>query len=68
MAPVPASSVCSVTADFAMQNVLLQMGLRLVTPDGRRVSTLSRWVLRCTACYGVTKVGSLIHNLDTLTS
>lgn len=52
----PESAVSSVTADFAMQNVLLQMGLRLVAPDGRRVSSLSRWVLRCTACYGVTKV------------
>ncbi len=56
-APAPDSAVCSVTADFAMQNVLLQMGLRLATPDGRRVSQLSRWVLRCTACFAVTKVG-----------
>ena len=31
------------------------MGLRLVTPDGRRITRLSRWVLRCTACYLVTK-------------
>ncbi|GAB4823751.1 hypothetical protein N2152v2_010797 [Parachlorella kessleri] len=54
-APLPDSAVCSVTADFAMQNVLLQMGLRLVTPDGRRVSQLSRWVLRCAACFAVTK-------------
>lgn len=32
-----------------------QMGLRLVTPDGRRITRLSRWVLRCTACFLVTK-------------
>jgi RNA-binding protein NOB1 len=50
------SAVCSVTADFAMQNVLLQMGLRLAAPDGRRVNCVSRWVLRCTACVVVTKV------------
>jgi RNA-binding protein NOB1 len=31
------------------------MGLRLVTPDGRRITRLSRWVLRCTACFLVTK-------------
>ena len=33
----------------------LQMGLRLLTPDGRRITRLSRWVLRCTACFLVTK-------------
>ena len=38
-----------------MQNVLLQMGLRLTTPDGVRVSELRRWVLRCHACGDVTK-------------
>lgn len=31
------------------------MGLRLVTPDGRRITRLSRWVLRCAACFLVTK-------------
>lgn len=36
------SSVACVTADFAMQNVLLQMGLRLVTRDGKQIS---RYVL-----------------------
>ncbi|GFH08649.1 uncharacterized protein HaLaN_03641 [Haematococcus lacustris] len=38
-----------------MQNVLLQMGLRLVTRDGRQISRLSRWALRCSACFFVTK-------------
>lgn len=49
------SSVCCITADFAMQNVLLQMGLRLVAPNGLRVTQLSRWVLRCTACAAVSR-------------
>ncbi|KAL6762805.1 Nin one binding Zn-ribbon like-domain-containing protein [Haematococcus lacustris] len=49
------STVLSVTGDFAMQNVLLQMGLRLVTRDGRQISRLSRWALRCSACFFVTK-------------
>ncbi|KAL6774389.1 hypothetical protein ACKKBG_A24810 [Auxenochlorella protothecoides x Auxenochlorella symbiontica] len=53
--PAAASSVCILTADFAMQNVILQMGLRLVTPDNRRVTRLSRWVLRCGACFQVSK-------------
>ena len=50
------SSVASVTADFAMQNVILQMGLRLVAPNGMRIKQLSRWVLRCSACFKITKV------------
>ena len=53
------SSVASVTADFAMQNVILQMGLRLVAPNGMRIKQLSRWVLRCSACFKITKVSSL---------
>lgn len=44
------STVAILTADFAMQNVILQMGLKLLTPDGRRIRRLSRWTLRCTAC------------------
>ena len=44
------SCIASVTADFAMQNVILQMGLRLVTPDGRRIREMHCWVLRCSAC------------------
>jgi len=49
------STVVSATGDYAMQNVILQMGLRLTTPDGVRVSELRRWVLRCHACGDVTK-------------
>ena len=49
------SSVACMTADFAMQNVLLQMGLRLLSRDGRVVARLSRWALRCSACFFVTR-------------
>ncbi len=38
VAPNTTSNVLSVTADFAMQNVLLQMGLRLVTPNGKQIT------------------------------
>ena len=34
-----------------MQNVLLQMGLRLVSLDGMVVSRTKRWTLRCGACF-----------------
>lgn len=39
------------TADFAMQNVLLQMGLSLVGVEGKRIQRLKTWVLRCHACF-----------------
>lgn len=39
------------TADFAMQNVLLQMGLSLVGVEGKRIERVKTWVLRCHACF-----------------
>ncbi|XVE57861.1 hypothetical protein DITRI_Ditri04bG0124400 [Diplodiscus trichospermus] len=48
------SSVACVTSDFAMQNVLLQMGLRLLAPGGMQIRQLHRWILKCHACYTVT--------------
>jgi RNA-binding protein NOB1 len=39
------------TADFAMQNVLLHMGLNLVGAEGERIERLKSWVLRCHACF-----------------
>ena len=50
--PAAASPVSLVTSDFAMQNVALQMGLRVVTsgPNCPRVKEARRWALRCSAC------------------
>ncbi|EEF51165.1 RNA-binding protein nob1, putative [Ricinus communis] len=48
------SSVACVTSDYAMQNVLLQMGLRLLAPGGMQIRQLHRWILKCHACYTVT--------------
>ncbi|TYI11654.1 hypothetical protein ES332_A09G221800v1 [Gossypium tomentosum] len=48
------STVACVTGDFAMQNILLQMGLRLLAPGGMQIRQLHRWVLKCHACYTVT--------------
>lgn len=39
------------TADFAMQNVLMQMGLNLVGTEGKRIQRVKTWVLRCHACF-----------------
>ncbi|KAH7887550.1 Nin one binding Zn-ribbon like-domain-containing protein [Phlebopus sp. FC_14] len=53
----PVVSGC-MTADFAMQNVLLQMGLTLVSTDGRRIQKVKNWVLRCHACFKICKDSS----------
>ena len=41
------------TTDFAMQNVILQMGMKLITVDGMAVRRLKQWVTRCGACFTV---------------
>ena len=46
----PIGSGC-MTADFAMQNVLLHMGLNLVGLEGKRIEKVKTWVLRCHACF-----------------
>lgn len=43
--------VACITVDFAMQNVLLQLGLPVVSPiEGRIVKRCSQFILRCHAC------------------
>lgn len=42
--------VACVTMDFGMQNVLLQMGLHLLSVDGVAVTRVKQWVRRCDAC------------------
>ncbi|CAA7040376.1 unnamed protein product [Microthlaspi erraticum] len=37
------SSVACITGDFAMQNVILQMGLRLLAPGGMQIRQLNRY-------------------------
>jgi RNA-binding protein NOB1 len=40
-----------ITTDFAMQNVILQVGLKLVSADGMMIKKVKQWVLKCTACF-----------------
>jgi RNA-binding protein NOB1 len=44
-----------ITSDFAMQNVLLRMNLNLMSPNLQRIRQLKSWVLRCHACFYITK-------------
>nr|CAB3264386.1 RNA-binding protein NOB1-like [Phallusia mammillata] len=50
------TSVACLTTDFAMQNVLIQMNLQVLSVDGMRIKTARSYVLRCHACFHVTKI------------
>jgi RNA-binding protein NOB1 len=47
--------VVLITSDFAMQNVLLRMNLNLMSPNLQRIRQLKSWVLRCHACFYISK-------------
>lgn len=48
--------IATITGDFAMQNVLLQMNLNLLSPSScQRITNLKRTILRCHACFATTK-------------
>ncbi|RKO88837.1 Nin one binding Zn-ribbon like-domain-containing protein [Blyttiomyces helicus] len=46
--------VACITSDFAMQNVIMQMNLRLLSVDGLMIKKLKSWILRCHACFKTT--------------
>jgi RNA-binding protein NOB1 len=50
--PTSQRTACT-TTDFAMQNIILQMRLELLSVDGFKVNRLKSWVLRCGACFKV---------------
>ncbi|QDS68626.1 hypothetical protein FKW77_001454 [Venturia effusa] len=47
--------VATITGDYAMQNVLLQMNLNLLSPSLDRIRNIRTFVLRCHACFNVVK-------------
>lgn len=47
--------VACLTTDFAMQNVMLHMGLCLLSLDGLRIRRLNSYIMRCRSCYATTK-------------
>ena len=53
-APISAEAnmqVACLTNDFAMQNVLLQIGLNLLSPSLQRIRKIRTYILRCHACF-----------------
>lgn len=49
----PAKVACF-TTDFAMQNVLMQMGLNVISTEGKVIKQMRTWILRCYACFKTT--------------
>ena len=47
--------VATITTDYAMQNVLLQMNLNLLSTSLQRVRHIKTFILRCHACFSVCK-------------
>ncbi|KAJ9098811.1 hypothetical protein QFC19_006288 [Naganishia cerealis] len=47
--------VACMTGDYAVQNVLMQIGLNLVGSGGKKIAQVKSWVLRCHACFKVCK-------------
>lgn len=54
-APQSVLQVATLTTDFAMQNVLLQINLNLLSASMQRVKHLKTYILRCHACFCTTK-------------
>ncbi|PJF18366.1 hypothetical protein PSACC_01787 [Paramicrosporidium saccamoebae] len=50
-----AGTVGCMSTDFAVQNVLLQMRLKVYGPEGYRIRQVKSWLLRCHACYSITR-------------
>ncbi|KAI9874147.1 MAG: Nin1 binding protein, partial [Watsoniomyces obsoletus] len=51
-----ALQVATMTGDFAMQNVLLQINLNLLsTKTCKRITQIKQFILRCHACFNTTK-------------
>lgn len=46
--------VACVTTDFSIQNVLLEMGLSVLSVDGYRIRQTRKWVLLCRGCRAIT--------------
>ncbi|XP_015108916.1 RNA-binding protein NOB1 [Diachasma alloeum] len=51
----PAKVAC-MTTDFAMQNVLMQIGLNVAALDGRVIRQMRTFIFRCYACFKTTSI------------
>ncbi|KAL5462582.1 hypothetical protein PMIN06_001527 [Paraphaeosphaeria minitans] len=51
----PQLAVATMTTDYAMQNVLLQINLQLLSPSMQRINNARSTILRCHACFLTTR-------------
>jgi RNA-binding protein NOB1 len=51
-----AVTVACLTMDFAMQNVLMQMGLNVVSLEGKIIKQMRTFIFRCYACFKTTSI------------
>merc|ERR1712087_131480 len=49
------SSVACITTDYAMQNIMLQMGLRLMTINGFNIRKIRYYIMKCHSCFRTTQ-------------
>lgn len=49
-------TVACITTDFAMQNVLKQIGLNVAALDGRLIKQVRTFIFRCTTCFKTTSI------------
>jgi len=47
------TKVACITFDFSIQNVLLQMNLRLIAPSGVHIKQVKRYILKCYGCFKI---------------
>lgn len=45
--------VSLVTFDFAIQNVAIQMGIKIMNPTGLEIKFLKKWVKKCKSCFEI---------------
>lgn len=53
--PTKPLQVAVLTSDFAMQNVILQINLNLLSPSLSRIQHIKTYILRCHACFQISK-------------
>ncbi|SPJ08812.1 RNA-binding protein NOB1, putative [Plasmodium sp. DRC-Itaito] len=53
-------TVACITTDYAMQNVLYQIGLNVITIDGYKINSIKLWGYFCTSCYFFMRTNNLL--------
>jgi len=47
------SNIGCITSDLTMQNILLYIGLNIISLDFKRIHHIQQWVLRCRGCFHI---------------